>query len=41
MKTAFITLSGIGRLIVVAWPRPGLALHDPLTARVSARQAAP
>lgn len=27
-RTAFITLSGTGRLIAVDWPRPGLALHD-------------
>ena len=27
MKTAYITLSGTGRLIAVDWPRPGLALH--------------
>jgi len=26
VHTAFITLSGTGRLIAVAWPRPGLAL---------------
>jgi gluconolactonase len=32
MRTAFITLSGYGRLIAVDWPRPGLTLHDPLTA---------
>ena len=33
MRTAFITLSGTGRLIAVDWPRSGLALHDPRTAR--------
>jgi gluconolactonase len=33
MRTAFITLSGTGRLIAVDWPRPGLALNDRLTAR--------
>ncbi|MBR0782161.1 SMP-30/gluconolactonase/LRE family protein [Bradyrhizobium iriomotense] len=33
MRTAFITLSGTGRLIAVDWPRAGLALNDPLTAR--------
>jgi gluconolactonase len=33
MRTAFITLSGTGRLIAADWPRPGLALHDRLTAR--------
>ncbi|TAL00271.1 MAG: SMP-30/gluconolactonase/LRE family protein [Rhodospirillaceae bacterium] len=33
MRTAFITLSGYGRLIAVDWPRPGMPLHDPLTAR--------
>jgi gluconolactonase len=33
MRTAFITLSGTGRLIAVDWPRAGLPLHDPLTAR--------
>jgi gluconolactonase len=26
MKTAYITLSGTGRVIAVEWPRPGLAL---------------
>jgi gluconolactonase len=33
MRTAFITLSGTGRLIAVDWPRAGLPLHDPLTAQ--------
>lgn len=33
MRTALITLSGTGRLMAVDWPRPGLALHDPRTAR--------
>ncbi len=33
MRTAFITLSGTGRLIAVDWPRPGLVLNDPVTAR--------
>jgi gluconolactonase len=33
MRTAFITLSGYGRLISVKWPRPGLPLYDPLTAQ--------
>lgn len=33
MRKAFITLSGTGRLIAVDWPRAGLPLHDPLTAR--------
>lgn len=33
MRTAFITLSGTGRLIAVDWPRRGLPLHDPLTSR--------
>jgi gluconolactonase len=33
MRTAFITLSGTGRLIAVDWQRPGLPLHDRLTAR--------
>jgi gluconolactonase len=33
MRTAFITLSGYGRLVAADWPRPGLALNDPLTAR--------
>ena len=28
LKTAYITLSGTGRLIAVDWPRPGLALYD-------------
>lgn len=27
-KTAFITLSGTGKLIAVDWPRPGLRLND-------------
>jgi gluconolactonase len=36
MRTAFITLSGAGRLIAVDWPRPGLALNDKLTARAAA-----
>ncbi len=31
--TAFITLSGYGQLVAADWPRPGLALNDPLTAR--------
>ncbi|MFB6459648.1 SMP-30/gluconolactonase/LRE family protein [Bradyrhizobium tunisiense] len=31
MRTAFITLSGTGRLVAVDWPRPGLALNDPRT----------
>lgn len=26
LKTAFITLSGYGRLVAVDWPRPGLPL---------------
>ncbi len=29
LRTAFITLSGTGRLIAVDWPRAGLLLHDP------------
>ncbi len=33
MRTAFITLSGYGQLIAADWPRPGLVLHDALTAR--------
>jgi len=33
MRTAFITLSGTGRLMAVDWPRPGLVLNDPRTAR--------
>jgi gluconolactonase len=33
MRTAFITLSGTGKLIAVDWPRAGLPLNDPLTAR--------
>lgn len=33
MRTAFITLSGYGQLVAADWPRAGLALHDPLTAR--------
>ncbi|GAA0334277.1 SMP-30/gluconolactonase/LRE family protein [Sphingomonas oligophenolica] len=33
MRTAFVTLSGTGRLMAVDWPRPGQPLHDPLTAR--------
>ncbi|WP_439817111.1 SMP-30/gluconolactonase/LRE family protein [Zavarzinia sp. CC-PAN008] len=27
LKTAFITLSGTGRLVAMDWPRPGLKLH--------------
>jgi gluconolactonase len=27
LRTAFVTLSGSGRLIAVDWPRPGLPLH--------------
>jgi gluconolactonase len=33
MRTAIITLSGYGRLVAADWPRPGLVLNDPLTAR--------
>jgi gluconolactonase len=33
LKTAYITVSGIGQLIAVDWPRAGLALNDPLTMR--------
>jgi gluconolactonase len=33
MRTAFVTLSGTGRLIAVDWPRSGLPLNDPHTAR--------
>jgi gluconolactonase len=33
MRTAFLTLSGSGRLIAVDWPRAGLVLNDPVTAR--------
>ncbi len=33
LRTAYITLSGTGKLIAVDWPRPGFPLHDPLTAR--------
>ena len=33
LRTAYITLSGYGRLVAADWPRPGLALNDPLTAR--------
>jgi gluconolactonase len=33
LKTAFITLSGTGRLIAVDWPRAGLPLNDSLTKR--------
>lgn len=29
LKTAFVTLSGYGRLIAVDWPRPGLPLPHP------------
>lgn len=28
MKTAYLTLSGGGRLVAVDWPRPGLTLHN-------------
>jgi gluconolactonase len=27
MKTAYITLSGTGKLIAVDWPKPGLRLN--------------
>jgi gluconolactonase len=27
LRTAYITLSGTGRLVATEWPRPGLALH--------------
>jgi gluconolactonase len=27
MRTAYITLSGTGRLVAVDWPRPGLKLE--------------
>ena len=27
LKTAYITLSGTGRLVAMDWPRPGLPLH--------------
>ena len=27
LRTAYITLSSTGRLVAMAWPRPGLALH--------------
>jgi len=27
LQTAFLTLSGFGRLISVRWPRPGLKLN--------------
>ena len=33
MRSAVVTLSGTGRLIAVDWPRVGLSLNDPLTAR--------
>ena len=33
MRTAYITLSGYGQLVAAEWPRPGLVLGDPLTAR--------
>lgn len=33
LRTAYITLSGTGKLVAVDWPRAGLALNDPLTAR--------
>jgi gluconolactonase len=28
LRTAYITLSGTGRLVSMEWPRPGLALHN-------------
>lgn len=28
MQTAYLTLSGIGQLVAVDWPRPGLTLHN-------------
>ena len=27
LRTAYITLSGTGRLVATEWPRPGLKLH--------------
>jgi gluconolactonase len=27
LRTAFVTLSGTGRLVATQWPRPGLRLH--------------
>ena len=33
MRTAYITLSGYGQLVAAEWPRPGLVLGDPRTAR--------
>jgi gluconolactonase len=33
LNTAFITLSGTGKLIAVDWPRPGLPLNDGQTKR--------
>jgi len=33
MRTAYITLSGYGRLVAADWPRPGLVLNDPLTSK--------
>jgi sugar lactone lactonase YvrE len=27
LRTAYVTLSGSGRLVATAWPRPGLKLH--------------
>ena len=27
LRTAYITLSGTGRLVAMEWPRPGLALN--------------
>jgi gluconolactonase len=27
LRTAYITLSQMGRLVAMPWPRPGLALH--------------
>ena len=29
MRTAYITMSGTGRLVVCDWPRPGLSLANP------------
>jgi gluconolactonase len=27
LKTAYVTLTGMGKLVALDWPRPGLKLH--------------
>ena len=35
LRTAYITLSGVGKLIAVDWPRPGLPLNDGYSKRAT------